>query len=898
VSLLPQSFIDEAKARVPLSQLLSLVWDSQKSNPKRGDYWACCPFHSEKSASFHVDDGKGFYHCFGCKVSGDHFKYLEEAKGLTFFEAAQELAKRAGLQMPAADPQALAKEERRKSLREALEVATEWFAKTLWDDKAGIMGRAYLATRNVPEDQARAFGLGLAPAQGGLIAILRERKIGHELALEAGLTGRNEADGFTYERFRGRLMFPIRDRLGRLVGFAGRDLEDHKDRAKYLNSPETPLFDKGSILWNADRARELVKISGRAVLAEGYFDVMALERAGFAAVAPMGTAISDLQLEGLWRLSPDAIVCLDGDDAGEKAAARLATLALPHAAPGRSLRFVTLGEGKDPDQWINSYGGEGLSQQLRGGVPLSEMVWRGLVAEAKVDTPEGRAALATAVAEACSAIADDAARGAYEGEFAGRLRSLWKERKVTAAIVKFDRKKKRDKATSEFSDHGAILDKMNRDYALVMLGQKAVVIADNPVDAAHSMERFRIYSLDGFSAWMRPRRVMEGGRLQNYADWWLQHKERRQFRGVEFYPLAPGEAARPNSYYNLWRGYDIDPCADDSLAAPWLDHISEVVCGGNAHVAEWVIAWFASLIQFPRERFGTSLVMRGKEGAGKTIAGNIVGSLFPASYFLIDSGRYLTGQFNAHMAACLLLQADEGFWAGDKAAEGQLKGLITSSFNMIEMKGVDPIRLPNFVHLLISSNEDWVVPVGPEARRYCVVDVAAHRIGDQAYFRDLVELYKRPEAKAALLHALMNWKIDRAALRRIPATDALFAQKIRSFDPAQSFIFEFLARGGFTDGGSWPQWVARSDFHQAYLKRCERYGARHPLGEASFGSAVARLMKGVMPARVREGDKRRHVHRLPGLEVARLDFENVVGHKIDWGEETPEFEGEVHAGLD
>ena len=253
--------------------------------------------------------------------------------------------------------------------------------------------------------------------------------------------------------------------------------------------------------------------------------------------------------------------------------------------------------------------------------------------------------------------------------------------------------------------------------------------------------------------------------------------------------------------------------------------------------------------------------------------------LFRSNYFLIDDPRYLTGQFNSHLASCLFLQADEGFWAGDKTAEGRLKGLVTSDFQMIEYKGVDPIRLPNYVNLMISSNEEWVVPAGLRERRFAVIDMGNARLQDTAYFKKLDETYQQPEAKAALLAALLAWPIDEKALRKVPVTEALWTQKLRSFDSFMGWLSELLMEGAFVVGGEWPEYSECQDVHGHYLKRCEKLGLRHPLSTDSFGRRLRSILPDIRRAQ-KNGKKWCYV--LPDLGAARATLSETVDFQINW----------------
>ncbi|MDP8994761.1 MAG: DNA primase, partial [Pseudomonadota bacterium] len=336
---LSPAFLDELRARTTLS---GLIGRAVKLIRAGREYKACCPFHQEKTPSFTVNDEKGFYHCFGCGAHGDAIRWLTDARGLPFMDAVKELAEAAGMDVPAPDPRAQAKAERASSLYEVMEAAARWFE----DQLGGLEGaeaRAYLERRGIGEDTRRRFGFGYAPdAKGRLRAALKE--FGNDRLVEAGLLIAPEDEREPYDRFRGRLMIPIRDQRGRVIAFGGRILGEGEP--KYLNSPDTPLFDKGRTLYNLDRAGPASREAKRLVVVEGYMDVIALDQGGIGeAVAPLGTALTERQIERLWRLSSSPLLCFDGDAAGEAATLRGMELA---AAAELDVRVVALPPGLDP----------------------------------------------------------------------------------------------------------------------------------------------------------------------------------------------------------------------------------------------------------------------------------------------------------------------------------------------------------------------------------------------------------------------------------------------------------------------------------------------------------------------------------------------------------------------
>lgn len=412
---LPPQFLDEIRARVPLSRVIGrkVVWDLRRSNQAKGDWWAPCPFHGEKTASFHVDDQKGFYYCFGCNAKGDALTFLREAEGLGFIEAVELLAAEAGLPMPERDPRQTQRADRRTELVEVMEQAVRWYRMQLGMGVAEA-ARDYLARRGLDPAACEQFGIGYAPDQRqGLFNALRSKGIAEALIVEAGLCAKPDDGGAPFDRFRGRIMFPIRDARGRCIAFGGRAM-DPNARAKYLNSPETPLFDKGRNLYNIGPARAAVAKGKPLLVAEGYMDVIALVRAGFeGAVAPLGTAITEDQLRLMWRISPEPVIALDGDSAGSRAAMRLIDLALPMTAPGQALRFAFLPEGQDPDDLIRARGPGAMAAVLDESRPLVDLLWRRETEGRVFDSPERRAALDKVLGEAIAKIPDKDTRDHY-----------------------------------------------------------------------------------------------------------------------------------------------------------------------------------------------------------------------------------------------------------------------------------------------------------------------------------------------------------------------------------------------------------------------------------------------------------------------------------------------------
>ncbi|MEO0994433.1 MAG: DNA primase [Pseudomonadota bacterium] len=424
----PPQFLDELRARITLSDVVGrkVTWDRRKSNASKGDFWAPCPFHQEKTASFHADDRKGFYYCFGCQAKGDAITFVKEIENLTFPEAVERLAAEAGLEVPRSreDPAQAARRDRLTRLADVMEAAVGAY-RLAFRSGAGQGARDYAARRGLSAETLSRFEIGYAPgARQHLTAQFREKGL-LEDAVEAGLLIRPDDGGAPYDRFRDRLMFPIRDPRGRCIAFGGRALSPEA-RAKYLNSPETPLFHKGRTLYHHGPAREAAGKAGLLVVAEGYLDVIALAAAGIGqSVAPLGTAITEDQLQLLWRIQPEPIVALDGDKAGLRAAHRLIDVALPHLGPGRSLQFCLLPQGQDPDDLIRAQGAGAMRGLLDEALPLIEMLWRREVDMHPLDTPERRGAFTQRLAKAAAAIPDQVVRRFYEDGFRGRAKDLF-----------------------------------------------------------------------------------------------------------------------------------------------------------------------------------------------------------------------------------------------------------------------------------------------------------------------------------------------------------------------------------------------------------------------------------------------------------------------------------------
>ena len=417
-------FLDELRARVRVSDV---VGRSIKLTRRGNAYWGLSPFKKEKTPSFSVDDNRQSYHCFSTGQHGDIIKFLMETKGLTFPEAVEQLAAEAGMEIPKESPRAAEEAEQRKGLIEACEAAAGFFQQML-RRAPGRQAAYYLKGRKVDERQVDAFRLGYAPGERtALKDYLINKGFAEATLVEAGLIIKPDDGGASYDRFRNRVMFPILGARGAVIAFGGRAL-DADARAKYLNSPETPLFHKGDVLYNFNAARAAAAETKKPlIVCEGYMDVIALVGAGFStAVAPLGTALTESQLALLWRQSDEPVLCFDGDSAGLAAAYRSIDRALPALKPGKSLSFAFLPKGQDPDDLIRAEGPAGFERVLSETRSLAEVLWRRECEAGPLDTPERRAALRARLRDLVKGIADKDVREAYGVEIANRLRDLYR----------------------------------------------------------------------------------------------------------------------------------------------------------------------------------------------------------------------------------------------------------------------------------------------------------------------------------------------------------------------------------------------------------------------------------------------------------------------------------------
>ncbi|MGD9615466.1 MAG: DNA primase [Alphaproteobacteria bacterium] len=491
----PPGFLDELRSRVSLADLVG----RRVRLTRRGrEHSGLCPFHNEKTPSFYVVEDKGFFHCFGCGAHGDAIGFVMRADNLDFIEAIERLAGEAGIAVPTQTPQDREQAQRRKTLLEALAAAAEFYEAQLWSS-AGGRAREYLTRRGLDEGTIRRFRLGWAADDRQSLRRALAGDFPEALLREAGLLRVPDNGGTPYDWFRGRVMFPIGDRAGRVIAFGGRTLGD--EQPKYLNSPDTPVFEKGRNLygWAAARANIAREPDGAVIpngaipngaipngaipngaipngaiiVVEGYMDVIALHRAGFGgAVAPLGTALTETQLHELWRLAPEPVLCFDGDTAGRRAALRALTRALPLLLPGRSLRFAALPPGEDPDSLLRAGAPDAFSQVLAAACPMSEMLWQSELNAGAIDTPERRAGLERRLMDQASVIVDRTVQYAYRRFFRDRLFALGRRDRPARSTAKgapplppLPGRRNREIVLGIFITHPAIIDEWVEDLA-------------------------------------------------------------------------------------------------------------------------------------------------------------------------------------------------------------------------------------------------------------------------------------------------------------------------------------------------------------------------------------------------------------------------------------------------
>ncbi len=413
-----QRFIDELRARI---SIVDVVGAKVKLVKKGREYQGLCPFHNEKTPSFTVNEAKGFYHCFGCGAHGDILKFEMDANGLPFMDAIQKLAHQAGVSVPKFSQTDKNEAEEKKSLYEIMEQACLFFEKNLYMP-VGAEGLKYFREkRGLTDEIIKKFRLGYAPNNNGLMAHLKSLGIDEKDLNELGLmTIPEDKTRRNHDFFRNRVMIPITNKQGKIIAFGGRVME--KIEPKYLNSPETPIFNKRRNLFNLDKARESGYKEKKLIISEGYMDVIALDRYGFSyAVAPLGTALTEEQIIEAWKVTNEPILCLDGDAPGTKAAMRTVDRVLPILKAGYSLKFLFLPENMDPDEYLEAYGKESFASLLNKTEPLIDILWKKYTDGVDASTPERKALIEKTLIEEVNKIKDQSVRNYYMQEIKSRI---------------------------------------------------------------------------------------------------------------------------------------------------------------------------------------------------------------------------------------------------------------------------------------------------------------------------------------------------------------------------------------------------------------------------------------------------------------------------------------------
>ncbi|MCI5050131.1 MAG: DNA primase [Rickettsiales bacterium] len=419
----PKAFIDSVKSRFAVSDIVGRHVSLRRNGR---EFTGLCPFHKEKTPSFTVSDEKGFFHCFGCGAHGDAIGFVKDFESISYVQAIEKLAHEAGMELPQLTPEEIAKDRKRRSLLEVLELASQWFEAQLLSP-SGYIAQQYLDKRGLSVEMVQKFRIGFAPDdRQALLKFMRANQVEDQQLIDAGLMIRSQ-EREDYSRFRARLIFPIRDYQGQVIAFGGRVLPNlsHPDAPKYLNSPETECFHKGQQLYNYDLARKSALDKREIIVCEGYMDVISLAQAGIEnAVAPLGTAITEPQLHMLWQTSETPSLCLDGDAAGERAMQRASELALPLLQPGKSLRFVTLPKGDDPDTLVRRHGAEYFLNVVETAPALAEMLWQRTM-QTPAKTPEEAAGQEQHLMALADRIAHPTVKSHYRSFFKDKL---WKDR--------------------------------------------------------------------------------------------------------------------------------------------------------------------------------------------------------------------------------------------------------------------------------------------------------------------------------------------------------------------------------------------------------------------------------------------------------------------------------------
>ena len=430
--------------------------------------------------------------------------------------------------------------------------------------------------------------------------------------------------------------------------------------------------------------------------------------------------------------------------------------------------------------------------------------------------------------------------------------------------------------TDEHEEMRSLVRRLNSKHAVVMVGGKCL-IANEEFDPSFGYENITFSTESDFIRRYANRLVGRGKAKNSEGRAWLSHPDRRQYDGIVF---APGQEV--SGYLNLDRGFAVTP--EPGNCSLFLDHIRNNLCRGDEKLSDYLLAWMADCVQNRSRRPGVSVVLRGRQGTGKGIFCSQFGALFGRHFIQISQAAHLTGNFNSHLKDKLVVHADEAFWAGDKKAEGVLKSPITEDTIQIEMKGKDLVTFKNYMRLIVSSNNDWVVPAGSEERRFFVLDVSEARMQDRAYFASIISEMDNG-GREALLDYLLDYEPYGIDVGQPPRTSALIDQKVHSYSSVQSWWYERLMGGHLLDGQTkWVTEVSVSTLHEDYLEFSGKMGVRHPSVPSAFGKSLKALIPGLEKDRPSNANGRGYVYRMPPLTTCREQFDRYTKGSHDWPE--------------
>ena len=424
------------------------------------------------------------------------------------------------------------------------------------------------------------------------------------------------------------------------------------------------------------------------------------------------------------------------------------------------------------------------------------------------------------------------------------------------------------------------VDALNSEYAMILIGGSAAILREG--HDAFGVAEYKFMSIDAFKEWLRPRKFYTGEESIGLSALWLNDKRRRQYEGLVFAPLQEVSA----TYYNLWRGFAVERDARGANGCQkFLSHMADNVCNGDPEDFAWVMGWFASIFQRPTEKTGNAIVLKGAQGAGKTIVGKVMGQLLGEHYTLVSDPRYVTGRFNSHLIKSLLLQLDEATWGGDHVATGKLKDLITGEWQLIEFKGKEPVSVRNYLRLLITSNNDWVVPAGLDERRFAVFDVGEAQMQNHAYFQ-AIEDEMENGGYGALLEYLLTYDLEETDLHPIPRTQALFDQKLASMTPEMSWWIDVLNEGSLPGDKPGEGRAPARRLQDAYIDAKMR-GVNRRNSEIQLGVFFAQYVPGTRRKKkqLSVGGPRVYVYDFLSLAKCRVEFCRIARYQKEWDDE-------------